>query len=283
MGEIFLSPKSDIIFKLLFGDERSVELLTDFLKAVLRLPAEEYDEVTIVDPHLLREYNNDKLGILDVKVKTKSKKTIDIEIQVLPTPELRERVVFYAAKMVTEQVDAGEDYSKIKRVISIIITDYALLSENDNYHNCYTLYDPGTGSEFTDLIEINTLELTKLPEAEDGTNLWAWMKFLSATNKEELHMIAENYPQVQHAVGRLMELSADKRTKLLFESRQKMEWDNVAREKAALSKGLAKGRAKRNLEIAKKLLNRNRPVDEIMEDTGLSRAEVERLRDADGL
>ena len=89
MREDFLSPKSDIIFKLLFGDERSVEMLTDFLKSVLRLPAEDYDEVTIVDPHLLREYDRDKLGILDVKVKTKSKKTIDIEIQLLPTPELR--------------------------------------------------------------------------------------------------------------------------------------------------------------------------------------------------
>ena len=60
----FLSPKSDVIFKLLFGDERSNELLTDFLKSVLRLPENDYDEVTIIDPHLKREYKGDKLGIL---------------------------------------------------------------------------------------------------------------------------------------------------------------------------------------------------------------------------
>jgi len=265
----FLSPKSDLIFKLLFGDERSVELLTDFLKSVLRLPADDYDEVTIVDPHLLREYISDKLGILDIKVKTKSKKSINIEIQLLPTPELRERVVYYSAKMVTEQVGSGEDYSKIKRVISIIITDYALIPGSHKYHNRYTLYDPETHTEFTDIIEVNTLELVKLPEAEDGTDLWVWMRFLSARSKEELNMVAEKSPQVKKAVVRLMELSNDERTRLLIESRQKMEWDNRAREQGA--------RSEERTDIARNLLRRKRPIEEIVEDTGLSREAVEAL------
>jgi len=38
MDKKYLSPKNDIIFKLLFGDEKSIEFLTDFLKAVLDIP-----------------------------------------------------------------------------------------------------------------------------------------------------------------------------------------------------------------------------------------------------
>ena len=269
MDNEFLSPKSDIIFKLLFGDERSLEMLTDFLKAVLRLPADDYEEVFFVDPHLKPERGGDKLGILDVRVRTKSKKTIDIEIQLLPSPELRERVVYYSAKMVTEQIGSGDPYSTIKRVISIIITDYVLIPESEKYHNRYTLYDPETKSEFTDIIEVNTLELVKLPENEDGTDLWVWMKFLSARSKEELNMIAKNSPQVQKAVARLMELSSDERTRLLYESRQKMEWDNRAREQGA--------REEERVAFAKKLIMRNRPINEIIEDTGLTREEVEGL------
>ena len=34
----------------------------------------------------------------------------------------------------------------------------------------------------------------------------------------------------------------------------------------------------RNIEFAKKLLRRNRPIEEIIEDTGLTREEVEALR-----
>jgi len=48
-----LSPKKDLVFKLLFGDERSVGILTDFLKSVLKLPIEDYEEVTIVNPILI--------------------------------------------------------------------------------------------------------------------------------------------------------------------------------------------------------------------------------------
>ena len=53
------------------------------------------------------------------------------------------------------------------------------------------LYDPDNKVEFTDIIEVNTLELKKLPETEDGTELWNRLKFLSAERKEDLDMIAE--------------------------------------------------------------------------------------------
>jgi len=266
MKEEFLSPKSDLIFKLLFGDARSIDSLTDFLKSVLRLRADEYEEVTIVDPHLLREYEGDKLGILDVKVKTKTKKIIDIEIQILPSPQLKQRVVFYSSKMVTEQVGKGENYQNIKRVISIIITDHTLIPDSQKYHHRFVLYDTENGVEFTDIIEVNTLEMPKLPKTEDGTELWNWLKFLSAERKEDLEMIAEKSPQVKKAVVRLMELSNDERTRLLYESRQKMEWDNQARERGAV------------LNVAKNLLSVGDPIDKIVSVTGLTREEVEGLQ-----
>jgi predicted transposase/invertase (TIGR01784 family) len=270
MVEGFLSPKSDLIFKLLFGDERSIELLTDFLKSVLLLPADDYDEVTIVDPHLLKESDADKLGILDVKIKTKSKKIIDIEIQIKPSKELKHRVIFYTSKMVAEQVGSGEAYQQIKRVISIIITDFTLITESPKYHHRFVLFDTESCIEFTDIIEVNTLELKKLPEMEDGTKLWNWLKFLSAERKEELEMLAEKSPLVKKAVVRLMELSNDERTRLLYESRQKMEWDNQARERGASND--------RAVAIAKNLMEMNMTIDNIVEATGLTKEEVEILK-----
>jgi len=269
MDKKFLSPKSDLIFKLLFGDARSNEILTAFLKAVLRLPEDDYDEVTIVNPFLLQEYDGDKLGILDVKIKTKSKKIIDIEIQVKPTTEMKERVLFYSSKMITEQVGSGGKFQKIKRVISIIITDYALITESGKYHHRFTLYDYENDVEFTDIIEVNTLELTKIPQAEDGTELWNWLKFLSAEREEDLNMIAEKSPQVKKAVVRLMELSKDEKTRMLYESRQKLEWDYQARERAKIA------------TIAKNLLVMNIPIDSIATATGLTYEEIEDLQNAD--
>ena len=42
-----LSPKLDVIFKLLFGTESSIEILTDFLLSVLNLSPDEYDDIII--------------------------------------------------------------------------------------------------------------------------------------------------------------------------------------------------------------------------------------------
>ena len=48
--------------------------------------------------------------------------------------------------------------------------DYKIIKENDKYHNTYTLRNKD-GEEFTNLIEVNTLELPKLPNKDDNTNL----------------------------------------------------------------------------------------------------------------
>ena len=47
------SPKYDVVFKCIFGKEH-IPVLIDFLKTVLDLPADEYQEISVLDPHLSR-------------------------------------------------------------------------------------------------------------------------------------------------------------------------------------------------------------------------------------
>ena len=49
-------------------------------------------------------------------------------------------------------------------------------------------------------------------------------------------------------------------------------------EAQALYHARLEGAFERNIEIARKLLKRNRPIDEIVEDTGLTREEIENLK-----
>ena len=91
--QVFIPAKSDVVFKALFGDELNKTFLISFLKAVLNLDIDEYTDIQIIDPHLKRKRKGDKLGILDVKVKTKAGKIVNIEIQLQITSEMRERIV----------------------------------------------------------------------------------------------------------------------------------------------------------------------------------------------
>ena len=200
----YLPPKSDFVFKKIFKDPKNVDILTDFLKSTLDIPHGEYERITLVDTHLLQENKHDKLGILDIKVQTKSGNIIDIEIQLANIPHMRERIVFYLSKMVNEQTKSGERYKAIKRGIIIVIMDYKMIKENNKYHNTYTLRNKDA-EEFTNLIEVNTLELPKLPDKDDNTNLWNWMKFLKSEEEEEFKMVEVKDEKVSEAVVILSE------------------------------------------------------------------------------
>jgi predicted transposase/invertase (TIGR01784 family) len=192
-----LSPLSDIIFKILFGSEGSIEILTAFLLAVLDLSPDEYEEITISNPFLLQEYKGDKLGILDVKIKLKSGKLLNIEVQVDPMPAMESRILFYVSKLIVGQMDESDRYEKIKRVISIIITDHSLIKDSENYHHHFGLYDIKSGVRLTDMLEIHTLEIPKSRKVDNDTakeDLLNWMKFLDVKTEEELNVLAEKAP-----------------------------------------------------------------------------------------
>ena len=88
-------------------------------------------------------------------------------------------------------------------------------------------------------------------------------------------MVAQRNPQIGRAAVKLRELSADEKARDMFERREKSRRDEAMFADGARQEGRAEGRA----DVARNLLKRNRPIDEIMEDTGLTREEVEALRE----
>jgi predicted transposase/invertase (TIGR01784 family) len=262
MGDKRILPvKNDVIFRLFFADERNVEYLISFLKSVLKLPDDDYDEIVIADPNLLPDYIGDKYAIIDVKLRTKGGKIIHIEIQLQVTPETQDRIVFYDSKLITEQLGSGDKYKAIQKVISIVITEEKLIKKSPKYHHRFIFYDPEAAVEFTDIIEIHTLELGKLPKGTDGTELYDWAKFIAAESEEELKMVAERNPQVEKAVVTLQRLSADEQARDLYERREKAIRDIDSRERWALEKGKAEG----SREIIDLLKNGKLP-EEIIRD-----------------
>jgi predicted transposase/invertase (TIGR01784 family) len=273
-----LSPKNDLVFKLLFGERTRLDILQSFLQAVLDLPAEEYARLVIVDPHLQRESPDYKLGVLDVKIHTTTGKVIDVEIQVGPQKYIWERILYYAARLTAEQLKSGMPYTEIKKVVSIIIVDWDItLKGSEHYHHRFRLYDERTGYRFPDLFEINTLELPKLPGEPDGTPLYNWLKMFTAKSKEELTMVAKTSPEIAKAVGVIMELSEDECTRLLAEEHEKYRRDEEARREYAYEEGEKKGRMEERREVARRLLLKKESLGSVAELTGLSLEEVKTL------
>ena len=273
MAQNFLLPIYEVIFKFLFGDERNKDILIEFLKAVLKVPHDEYDSVTISDPHLLREFKGDKLGILDIKLKLKSGATVNVEIQLAPMTALRNRLVYYLSKMTTEQISDGDKYHEINPSISIVILNHILIPESEKYYHHFTHNDLESCVVFSNLQELHTLELPKLPTQQGKETLLPWMKFFSIKSEEELDMVVAEYPQMKKVATKYLEVTQNDRARAFHEARVKQERDAIARFQA-MEDEVSRSRA---LAIAKNLLDENLSIEFISKATGLSIQEIERI------
>jgi predicted transposase/invertase (TIGR01784 family) len=266
--------KSDPIFKMIFGDPENKTALIGLLREIIDIPEEEYAHIEIIDPNLRVNKSYGKSGILDIKLTTKNGQRINIEIQIRKASDLKQRILFYASKMIAEQLTEGEKYDKMRRVISIMIcTDHNLIEDSKEYHNRYFLYDKNTNSTFTDLLEIDILEFKKVPE-KDKSNLATWLRFLNTDDKEELDKMAVRNVAFESAVCKYKQLTTDERIRMIAENEEKAWKDR----QAELDYAMNEGRYNQKIEIAKNLLDMFIPVDQIKKATGLSKEEIEKLR-----
>ena len=261
-----LPPKADVIFKLLFGDERNIDILIDFLKSVLDISEDEYENITLTDTHLKREAIDDKLGIVDVKLTTKSGTIIHIEIQVAPESALPERIIYYNAKMLVVQLKSGVDFYKLEKVITIAIANFDFVKGSDDYHHIFEWRERTKGIRLTNIVEVNTLELTKIPGVTDNTGKYDWLQFLKSEKEEEFDMLATKSPALKKAVVELKRLSQDEEAQMLYEAREK-----ALKDRNTMIHG-------RERAIAINLLNFGDSVEKIALVTGLPESEIEKLR-----
>ncbi|MDR2390282.1 MAG: Rpn family recombination-promoting nuclease/putative transposase [Planctomycetota bacterium] len=239
-----LLPRNDFVFKRLMGGRANLRYLAKFLQSVLDLPEEEFKDISIIDPHLRRRFRGDKLCILDVRVRTRSGRVIDVEIQVDPVPGMFDRIQYYGSRLVSEQVGTGRDYANMPQAISIFILNFRLIESDGRYRHCFRLHDAEAGVGFPNSLEIHIFELKKLPKESDGTALWNWLKFFASERKPEFEALARKDALMAEVYGTLLELSADEKTRLLAESREKARRDYIARMRGSREEGLAKGMEK---------------------------------------
>ncbi|GMO48629.1 MAG: hypothetical protein Ta2G_04580 [Termitinemataceae bacterium] len=235
-----LLPKSDFVFGLLFGNPNYTDLLVSLLQAILGFPMQDFLGIKILNPITRPKYPTNKTCILDVKIMLKNKKMINVEIQIKNLPGLRERILFYTASMITNQIKKGEDYQKIQQVIGIYILDYELLP-GKKFHHTYNLIEKQNGDILTDLLEIHIIELPKVKNNCDNM-LCNWMQFIHADTEEKMALVAKRSPKIRKAYARIVELSADAEAQMIEEAIEKARRDEASRMQGALAEGIAIGK-----------------------------------------
>lgn len=91
MSEFIMKPKVDFCFKELMEEP---EVRRGFISAVLGIRPEDIVNTTLLPTHLRKESQEEKLGILDVRVLLNGNVQINMEMQMAPFELWAERSLF---------------------------------------------------------------------------------------------------------------------------------------------------------------------------------------------
>ena len=271
-----LSPKLDVVFQALFGEEGSERITKEFLEAILERKIEEVDlSGNIV---LRRENVEDKMGVLDVLAKINDKEYINVEMQVYNKKNLLERILYYWAKIYTRNVKKKEDYIELKKTIEVLIVDFEIKQLKElGYHSKWKIIEEKDRKLIlTDDLEIHIIEINKiknLTEKEKNKELVKWIYFLEEPDGERVKEYMKSDSGIKEAKGKLETMSEDERMQILADLRLKAIMD----EKAVRRLGYKEGKEEGKKEIAKKMKEKGTDIKYIKEITGLTEEEIEKL------
>jgi predicted transposase/invertase (TIGR01784 family) len=281
VAEKFYGMKYDIVLKKLFTAEGFDDILKDFIGSVLDYDPQ-YLQIAVENPSFVCNSITDKQSILDVKTEIKigSKiERIDIEIQVQNFNTMKRRIVYYNAKMLTEQINSGDYRYNIKNCISIIIcVEHNLICQDDKYFHSFLLYDPDNNVTYDDVIQIHTLEILKLPKNNDGKRIWEWLNLIKADKELEVYKAAGDDAVLKKAAEEIVNMNRSDYERAEFAEREKSLMDARAIRNNEQQKIYIKGKKEGKIEVAKQLLNMGLSIEQVLQGTGLSTDEINKIK-----
>jgi predicted transposase/invertase (TIGR01784 family) len=131
MRPVFADPKTDFIFKRIFGSEPHKHLLIDLLNTLLELEGDRrIRDLTYLPAEQTVTLPEMKLSIVDVKCVDQRNTEYVVEMQLFNVKGFEERVVYNASKAFVMQLRSSEDYPHLADVVGVTICDFELWPES---------------------------------------------------------------------------------------------------------------------------------------------------------
>lgn len=158
-----LSPLNNLVFSCIFQSaEKAGKAMLEFLNAILvhvgEEPIEEIFSMVSEYP-LISESVGQKYGRLDVRVKAKSGRIFDIEVQI-EKDFVNERSFFYGGKLVTNEFESGLTYDKMPLVRVINIVDFYIRDDHENVvEPILMVYENDREKQATDVFKMYHIQM----------------------------------------------------------------------------------------------------------------------------
>jgi predicted transposase/invertase (TIGR01784 family) len=265
----FYTCKYDRPFKIIFLNPKNKELLRKLLETILKVEIKEIK-------YLNTEITPDNIYIrgkrLDALLET-NEGQIGIEVNARPKDYIHPRNTAFLCDRYANYVEVGHNYYEDFKIIQINLS-YGL--KDNKRIRIYKIQDE-EGKEFVKnfiIYEINMDYYQKIWENKNEEEIEK-NKYLIMQNlkKEELKKWSKQDKEIREYMEKIEKLNENNK----FREYMTYEEDEEKIHNSLKEEGFREGIKKKSIEIAKKLLKENIPIDIISKTTSLSIDEIERL------
>jgi predicted transposase/invertase (TIGR01784 family) len=286
----YLDPKSDIVFKKIFGEHP--HLMKSFLNAVLPLPADSpIIELDYLPSEQVPNIPAFKRTIADVKCKDAKGRVFIVEMQIDWTESFKQRLLFGTSQAIVKQLERGQVYQLLQPVYGLGIVADTFEKENPSWYHHYQLVKQGDSkNDVIEHLQLVFIELPKFPvhSPQEKKLRLLWLRFLREINEKTVIVPKEllEVPEISEAVVLAEEVAYTEGELNAYET----YWDAVRTEKTLLigrydegkAEGLAEGRVEGLAEgmekVAINLLKEGAQESLISKVTGFSITQINELK-----
>ena len=267
---------NDFFIRYFFGLKGDEDLLLSFINAIMiDSNFATFKSVEIMNPFNLSEKANNKESIVDLKAITEDGIIVIIEIQTYSTKNFFERTLYYWSKNYSNVLKKGEDYPKLKPVISINLIDDILFDKNDKrMHTCYLLKEKNTNEILTDHIQLHYVEIPKFDEnANISKELKNWILFLKSNKEEDMSQLLKEDTIFEKAMKKYNYFTDNEDLLNEYDKREAY----LVYQHSLMRDFKEEGREEEKYSIAKTLKQMNMDDASISKATGLTIEEIQNI------
>jgi len=270
----YLNPFTDFGFKKIFGEEASKPLLLDFLNALLP-NTDNIVDLTFKNNEQLGQTDLDRKAIYDIYCENEKGEKFIVELQKAKQNYFKERTIYYSTFPIREQADKGEWNYNLKAVYCVGILDFTFddyETEPEKSEVVHTIKLKNQhGKIFYDKLTFIYLEMPNFikKESELKTRLDKWLYFIK--HLEDFHTIPSIFSdEVFSQAFAKAELAKFGQTELAnYETSLKIYRDL----KGVIDTAFGEGK----LEMIRAFKKAGASIETIIQATGLSKEEIEKL------
>jgi|GEM_PF-1054974 len=226
----YLDPKSDIVFKKIFGS--CPHLLKSFLNALLPLPPDaKIESLEYLSAEQVPELPEFKATIVDVKCRDQNGRTFIVEMQIQWVSAFLERVLFNASTAYVRQISRGEAYQKLQQVYGLSILAHKLFDDIPEWYHHYKMMNVKNHEKVLDDIQLVIVELPKFQPVtlQDKRLSILWLRFMSEIDEKtwEVDEALNAVPEIAEALSLAQESAYTPKELISYSA----YWDAVSRER----------------------------------------------------